>query len=344
MYKVSRIDYNKYLEEVLNRSIKGTSFEDLVNLLLNHGFNLTDSTNYINSLIQYKVLVSDFNLSVLGDNTISYFINKLKSWEKDEPQHQFFLEKFNKIKAFLDEIDSGVGVELHSYKQLESEVNEILETKDLSRLFNTSVSSVLFNGKINRNIQNDIKKVIKLLYNVTEKDSKTSITEFAENFTQKYGDAAVPLVLALDDKYGIGFQNSDNLSNEEELINDVSYPNSSEEKFTLGKWENFLLEKYLECLKEKKSTIELTDHVVQDFLKTDNYDFLPETFSIRLRHLGKKNENDMVQVYDLSGPTGSKILTRFSNNDHETRKIIRDLTQFENNQLPKEYILAEITH
>ncbi len=183
-----------------------------------------------------------------------------------------------------------------------------------------------------------------ILNQLTQKPTKTNLSEFQRKFYERYEDKEVALQEALDNETGIGYaQNTNHTGDVNPLVNDIMLPydNNRETELKWNKKQSFLFRKLLKAQQEQQQTIQLTANEVKDF--EANWNDLPDSFSVMYKHLGKRNGANLLALNSVGGSSAVNLLGRFASSNTEIEKLVVEIAEKEQENHPN-VILAEIVH
>ncbi|WP_457310869.1 lantibiotic dehydratase [Sphingomonas sp. UYAg733] len=139
-----------------------------------------------------------------------------------------------------------------------------------------------------------------------------NLSDFARSFTARFGDRAVPLLLALDDDYGVSFGGRSKFP--QPLLGGFPYASATAGAATPRPVDRLLTSKFQEALRANHDAIEITDADLES-VNDETLDF-PSSFGL----LGLFHANDAgaitrgdyrFEVGAIHGPSGARLLSRF---------------------------------
>src|SRR5262249_54083498 len=154
-----------------------------------------------------------------------------------------------------------------------------------------------------------------------------SLARFREAFTARYEMREVPLVEALDEERGVGFDTLDGKGlDASALLDGLTFPQPREETVSWGRRETFLLDKLSEALSQGAQEIVLSLQDVDELAGSDSPP-LPDTFSVMTtvaaRSEAALDSGDFrVLLESASGPSGARLLGRFCHADPELCHLV----------------------
>lgn len=340
-HQINSVDQSSYLELILHESVKGLTELQLVQLLINDGINSNEATEFINELISSQILVNQFEPTLTGSDFFDSIINNLNDilQQNKSENLQDLLNKLNRIKTCLDNIDTSIINSIDTYKMIFDELKFIIPGIQETKLFHTDLFKNTLKNTLNSGTKNQLKNVIGFLNKITPNKTNHSLEEFKKKFQQKYEDNEISLSLALDEETGIGYPVKKN-NGVNHLIDDIHFPVSN--NVSLLKWtlyEKCLLKLITDSQKSNSRVIEISEN---DFETIDYSNAnLPSSFAVMFNLLNTKTSK--IKLINSSGSSAANLLGRFANTDKGINEIIKKITEFEQTQMPDK-ILAEIVH
>lgn len=340
-HQINSVDQSPYLELILHESVKGLTELQLVQLLINDDINSNEATEFINELISSQILVNQFEPTLTGSDFFDTIINNLNDilqLTKNE-NLQDLLNRLNRIKACLNNIDTSIVNSIDAYKIIFDELKFIIPDIQETKLFHTDLFKNTLKNTLNSGIKNQLKSAIYFLNKITPNNTNHALEEFKKKFQQKYEDNEISLLLALDEETGIAYPVKKN-NGVNHLIEDIHSPISNNEpllKWTL--YEQCLLKLITDSQKSNSRVIEISEN---DF-ETINYSNanLPSSLAVMFNLLNA--HTNKIKLINSSGSSAVNLLGRFANSDKKIKSIIKKIVDFEQTQMPDK-ILAEIVH
>ena len=81
-YKISQIESDNFLPDVLSFSKAGKSFNDIYTYITSFGYDNTEAKDYLSTLIQYQILISEFEHNIVEENIFEKIIDYVPIDEK----------------------------------------------------------------------------------------------------------------------------------------------------------------------------------------------------------------------------------------------------------------------
>lgn len=340
-HNITRVDFSIYLEEVLTKSVTGLTLEQIVVLLVNKDINRDEAIYFVNELISSQLLINQFEPTVTGKDYFEILLINLKDiylLSKNE-ELELIINLLDEINVQIKEIDLNGANNIDNYKNVYIKLNHILPQLGETNLFQTDLYKKTNICNLNDCIQSQIKDALLFLNKITPHYSNNKLIDFKKRFIERYEDIEVPVLIALDKESGIGYPSKDN-NGVNELVDDIyNFNTNSEIEIKWNNLQSQLLKLIVKSIKENKKSIEISE---KDFENIDYSDsILPSSFSVMFKVIDA--ETNKIELEGIGGSSSINLLGRFSGGDIDLEKIVNEIAQFEQNQMPDK-ILSEIVH
>ncbi len=340
-YKISSIEIDDYVQLILDNSKNGTTVGDLTYLFENVGISYDAATDYINQIIDSQLLTSELNPVITGEDPLEFLIKKLY---KIKPIENRLFCALQRIKSMLANLDKYfIGERLNIYTEIIEEIKKVNIKFDKKYLFQTDLSISNINNTLNDSFADILEEGINLLNKLSANETSSNIKEFINVFYNRYQDAEIPLLHALDTDIGVGYIQNKSEDNTP-LVDDLANINTNQDAFVnnvkFNKVERLLLKKYIESIKERRRIIEVFDEDVKEF--KSNWNDLPITFSAMARIVWVEGKYKII-LDSVGGSSAMNLFSRFSANDDELNNLTYKIAEYEE-VLSKDSIVAEIVH
>jgi hypothetical protein len=340
---LSEIESNSYLDQIIDFSKNGTKSGEIIEFLLENGFEEENAREYVDELISNQVLVGSMEPTVTGEDLLDRIINLMIDFEL-EPRIRSILEK---VREQLFNIDTcKLGRDEKLYQKVEESIKLLGIDYKRQNLIQTDLFIQPLKASISDKIIESVKKGINTLARLMPESKDKFLDRFREDFYKRYQEEEIPLVEALDPEIGIGFGRNTpgNLDFHPLIDNIVPEMPGDDDSFLLSKAELFLQRKFYECHERGENQINLSDEELSDF--TLNLSNLPSTISSVIEVI-KKDPDDstpnLILKY-VGGSSAANFINRFSNMDTEFNNYISSIIKKENEIIGNETIIAEIVH
>ncbi len=335
-YTVS-IDNSEYIERILKNAKRGASIKELAQFIVEPDISLNDAIAFINQLIDNQILISNISPSVTGKNYLELLIDTIPE---------------GAVKTRLEEIKTSLHILDHSkyennfeqYQKIAALLDSFGITYNKKYLFQTDLTISAKHNTVSNTVVQKVQKGVQILNKLLPIQEDEKLTNFRRKFFARFEEEKVPLSLALDVETGVGY----GFNNEEDydispLINDLNLStNTNRSTYKQIKWDildDFLHKKLIAAGKDAFE-IYITDEELEHF--QENWQNLPLSFTT-IAHLLDNNEDDpLINISYVGGPSATYLLGRFTQADQKVEKLLQKITDQEQRQ--KNAVFAEIAH
>ncbi|MFP4022886.1 MAG: lantibiotic dehydratase family protein [Thiohalospira sp.] len=343
VHHLTAVNDSEYLQIVLNKAKPGAKIADLAKALVDDEISFTDADEFINELIDNQILISELEPSVIGKDLLIQIISVIEKLNEIEMIKEQLYEIQDKIEYINKQ---PIGIAIKEYFKLVNIVKKFGVDFKLKYMFQVDMIKPAQNITISNNIIDNILHAFYILNRITAKIEESNLTKFRDAFYERYEDAEVPLLHALDTESGIGYINLDSGAGiPSPLIDDLNIHGRASGSSYNIKWSNynsFILKKYIESVKEHKSEIEITDEEIDQFAIAPEWNDLSVTMASMVQ-LFKRNGKTEIFLKNAGGSSAVNLLGRFAHTDSALNDLVHKIADYEQ-EAKKDAILAEIVH
>ena len=338
-YRVMTAELTPYLDTVLERAEGGASLDELVSAIVTSHPDVArnEAESYVGQLIEEQVLVPELGASLTGDDAIGDLAERLKRC----PDAQGVRDALNRARQAIGQLEwEPFSGEASRYK----EIAKLLSmSSSREPLFRVQVFRSASNPSLSEEIVEEVLRGAQLLASLQRPNDR--LRRFTESFFARYGDEVVPLVEALDEQYGIGFEGA--AAAGEPLLEGLAFPSSAEPNASWGPRERLLLEKLEEVWSSGSQVLLLSAGDVAS-ISGNNPPPLPDSFAVRGAFSAASPAaldagEYLFRIDGVSGPPGVAALTPFCHGDATLEQAVTRSLRAEESLLP-EATVAEIVH
>jgi thiopeptide-type bacteriocin biosynthesis protein len=219
---------------------------------------------------------------------------------------------------------------------------------DLARLFQVDMVKPVKTASLGAAVIDEIMRGESLLHRLARRPRDDRLAWFREAFVRRYEQREVPLVEALDEETGVGF---DTLTGESRdassLLDGLTFPKIAEETVKWERRETLLLRKLSEALAGGAGEIVLTPDDLESMAEPSPPP-LPDSFAVMAAVAAASQEaldrgEFQVRFDGASGPSGARLLGRFCHNDPQLHEQVAQHIRAEEALVP-DAVFAEIVH
>jgi thiopeptide-type bacteriocin biosynthesis protein len=344
-YHLVAVDKNPYLTAALERAQGGAALEAVAAVLVDDEISQAEAEEYVAELADNQLLVTDARPLVTGDEPVHGLVATLSS----HAQTAQMGERVDEARAALEAIDAeGLGASPDRYRAVASVLGELPAQPDLSRLVQVDLVKPAQEATLGSRVVSEIMRGVRILHQLAPPQGSDGLSRFREAFSERYQTREIPLVEALDEETGIGFERSNSpLAEASPLLAGLPFRGADQAAERWTARDALLLGKLAHALAEGASEIVLEASDLQA-LASKQRPPLPDAFYV-IATVAAESDRAVAQgafrvlLQYLGGPPGALLLGRFCHADQTLHKFVRAHLQAEEARRP-EQLFAEIVH
>ncbi len=353
------VDSNDYLEEALRRAEGGATAREVAEALVafdpDGDVTIDEALGFVTELIDSQILVSDLSTPVTGPEAIHDLIDQLRRIPATAPIAADTAERLVRVRATLEELDAGgPGASPARYEEIAETLRELPTPVEMSRLFQLDMIKPGDQPVLGGEVLDEIQRGVEMLIRIAADRSVEGLERFRKDFTERYEGREVPLLQALDEEVGIGFERASDFGAEASpLLRGIvlGAAASGEQSVSWGRTQAVLLAKLHRALAEGRRQIEITAEDLDRIAPADDQakkSPFPEAFHVMVTLAAASQEaidaGDFQILFDnAGGPSGARLLGRFCHADAELCDWTAEHLRAEEAHHP-DAIFAEIVH
>lgn len=319
--------------------------EHTARLLDQGGFDSeTDARDFVHELVCAQLLLPRQRLRITGDPRASQLFSDLEQL----PATHDVAVALQEITRSLQAIDlAGGGSSLTDYKDAALKLSTLDDGVHTFPPFQVDVLRPLTTRALGAHVEEEFNVAVELLCRVGRGGGDTGLTKFASAFQERYGHCRMPLLEVLDEDIGIGFGTA--ASPDVDLPPHlVGLPFAKPAKDTtrpFGQRERWLLEQ-VQMVRERGARELALSPLAISAIENTPLPILPDAFeltaSVRAESVAQINSGDFrIVVTGLEGPSGARLLGRFSHLHPEVESMVLQHCRAEEALLP-DAVFAEV--
>ena len=365
------------LEATLAHAASGATADALASALLQSDDEVTreDADTFVGRLIESQLLVAELVPPVTGVEAVRYMVDQLEQAKASGLAVE--LRGIAEVLAALDR--GGLGADPAAYDRIVSTVSRLGGEFKPGRLVQVDVIKPPAMATLDQRLVNDILDAMQTLHSIRDNSSQTAFQEFKEKFLDRYQEQEVPLLEALDDETGIGFESHENpglepllegidfraaaetppalaqdpatnedpaTNSEEPAINkdpaiDIDHGKNKEDESAQPV---SILARLIEELREKKEIVLDLDSDLANELKASNPLPLPDAFLVMGAVLSGPESQQGFYLQSIFGPSGGNLLARLCHADARLAEWVQAHVNAEEALHSGGAVFAEIVH
>ena len=341
-----RVQPSDTLDRVLTSAPQAPSFDALIDVILGQAPDVerADAVEYINQLIDSQLLVPTLAPTLTGPDPVQHLIRM----SSEHPALAQFHRDLQQAARSLQEIDRQDVESLRdAYRTATPHLLGMLASADEKHLFHVDLRRDA--PELGLPLSPQVLRAVEALHRTTPASWPAApLAEFRRRFTERYGDRDVPLMEALDEDTGIGFEIDPGSRRNEHLLADFKFgavadgpKPASEERRTRR-----LIDLLERAWSQRETQIHLNEGDINE-LAIENAAPLPDLFTV----LGCLASPDALRGCAGDGPcfvvqsvsSGAGLFGRFCRSDAELEQHVNALLRSEE-ALQPDAIFAELVH
>jgi thiopeptide-type bacteriocin biosynthesis protein len=351
-YHLSGFQPNDYLEKILSVAGKGALFTDIASSIIDDEIALSDADYYIDQLIQSRVLISELEPKVTGQDYVRdllLILKRLRGVITDTDTiaiiagHILFMEESLVFFETIDTLDDTIR--LSRLIEITEQANALVLAYPARNVFQVDSFVKYDFSEIDSGVLADIKQAIPVYLKFCSGEESSHLERFKTDFNDKFEGRTIPLSHALDPEQGIAYASDPALLDFSPLIDDLYLPRQTagKSKSTI-QWNSqvhtLLLQKILAGGMDSTGII-LTDDDLKHL--PDGQEACPPSFNILAKiHPGKNNKN-LIEIGAFALSSATCHLTRFCHLNPVIGNIVQKIADHEKQYFHNE-IVGEINH
>ncbi|MDP8931698.1 MAG: lantibiotic dehydratase [Actinomycetota bacterium] len=344
-YHLIAVDKDEYLTTTLERAQEGASLDDLVDNLIDDEITRPEAEEYMGELVNSQILEADVRPGITGDEPIHGLLAALTRHAETVP----LARKMEEARSALEALDSeGLGAHPDRYRAVASLLGELPAEPELSRLVQVDLVKPGHDAELGSQVVSEIERGVRILHQLASAPSFDGLSRFREEFLERYDTREVPLVEALDEESGIGFEPSDSPRAEASpLLTTLPFPDNGEET---GRWtgrDALLLNKLAAALAQNVNEVTLEAPDLEK-LSSEQQRPIPDAFYVMASVVAESEDAIArgafrVLINYVGGPSGASLLGRFCHADQALLDFVRSHLRAEEARHPAR-VFAEVVH
>jgi thiopeptide-type bacteriocin biosynthesis protein len=344
-YHLVAVDKSPYLTAVLERARGGATLEAAAEVLVDDEITQAEAEEYVAELVDNQLVVSDAHPVVTGDEPVHGLVATLRA----HPETARIAERLDEARAALEAIDAaGPGASPDRYRAVASVLADLPAQPDPSRLVQVDLVKPAQEATLGSRVVSEITRGVRILHQLAPPQGPGGLARFRERFSKRYETREIPLVDALDEEIGIGFERSDSpLAEASPLLAGLPFRAGDRAAMPWTGRDALLLGKLAHALGEGAGEIALEESDLEA-LASQQHPPLPDAFYV-VATLAAESDRAIAQgafrvlLTYVDGPPGALMLGRFCHADQTLHEFVRAQLEAEEARRPNQ-VFAEIVH
>jgi hypothetical protein len=203
-YHLVALEETEHLMATLERASGGAPLGDLATALVDRDVSREEARAFVDELAASQVLVSDLGPNVTGEEAIHGLIARLSESAETQP----VAHRLASVRDDLARIDAdGVGgSDPARYAAIRAALEQLPARPEPARLFQVDMTKPAAGLSLGPAVVAEVERGLDILRRIARPSAHDSLRAFRDRFLERYEGAEVPLVEALDEEQGIGFE------------------------------------------------------------------------------------------------------------------------------------------
>ncbi|WON93935.1 lantibiotic dehydratase [Sphingobacterium sp. UGAL515B_05] len=340
---LKRVRFTPILDRIVHyfeSNMKAVHYQSLTDLLQNLGASAAHSVLFVDKLISLGIICSELHPNVIGRSYLESLIKTLERVDKQE----VYLQPLWTIRTLLNSAQSITKIQKAVVKLLQP----IVPDHDLTNVIQGDLLIGMAENNLSKTTLNHIRDQFQDLLPLCNRSVLADLDRFKSEFAHKYEERMVRLTTALDPDIGIGYGSREGVYNiTDEILGDVkNITSSSQTTGHIHHYQNLVIEKFVESVKNRYAEIQLTSTDLDNISKQrkQTIDSMPCSFYVMGNLLKSPTQERLFfNLGTLGGSSSGNLMSRFAHLDEKLDKWIKDSAEREQQQYTNA-ILAEISY
>lgn len=345
IYFRSRVEATPFLRAVLSAAKAGADLEQLCRVLV-EGFAVErdEAAAYLEVLIANQILVTTLQPPLTGMKTLSLSAGSLRDELETIPR----IKALEAVEIQLNRLDEkGIGAPLEEYSAIANLVAGMGLLPTARSLVQVDMVKPAVVALLGKNVIAEVLRGVGLLHRYSSPRSEGPLDTFRQRFLDRYGEREIPLLEALDEEGGIGFDGAEGSRSAQPLLDGLPLATRG---LPLVPWDarvQWLFERWEDCVLNRLYELELQQNDEERFGK-GSLDPLPDAFGalcvVAATDACAVDRGEfLLWLKAAAGPSGARLLGRFCHLDDRLEAAVRDHLRAEEAVNPQA-VFAEIVH
>lgn len=343
-----------YLDAVLRRASSSATIDELAGEIARDGITPADAVAYVENLIDNQALLCELTPSSVDEGHVDGMAKRLR--EAGAADEASYLDCVAERLAELGAPAAVVSPARYAWAMSPialglGEANEApigLTARDVLRHVRVDLFRLPKALTLSDAVAVEISNAVRLLHQIGAGAENNAMARFKESFLARYGAQAVPLMVALDEDLGIGFDPAArNMAFSSPELERLDFPSPISTAATWSARDQLLLTHLTQALGEGFTELDLESKDVERIAKETQRLPLPDSLAAKLTISAASTDavarGDYSLIVDhVSGPSAGRPFGRFCY-DPQLRSHVEELLRQEEEEHP-DAIFAEVAY
>lgn len=337
IYKISELHNERYLNATLQYAKCGKTVAELIGSLITKGVETTTTKQYIDHIIDNKILISELEPNVLGED----YFERLNNFLTKKELQQYLLnpgKQFKVIETSISASEKKLNGNLKRLKNAHKILSDIGVDLNGHHFLHTDLYRETKESSLNSAIKESLRKGIEFLSKWTVPNRNINLNNFINQFEKVYGEVELPLLKVMDPEAGLGYP-VDQYEKVSSLMEGIRpEANENNNGGPLGETDQWLL---TEMSKPEGMPFSIDIEKYNNKISKWKTNPLCQSFSVIFRVIDFESNNIFIE--SIGNSSASNLLSRFSYLHTDIEHQIVQINEWEQAQNP-DFIFAEVNY
>jgi lantibiotic biosynthesis protein len=341
IYELSAVSADRVTQRVIALAAGGRTLSGLAEALVAEGWTTDpdEAAAFVDAMVVHRLLVAQALPSITGSDPFGALARELGSI--GEPEAAASLEQVLESLERLELAELGHGLEHHH--DIERALPALGVPSSAGRTIQIDLFKPVVEARLGERVSSALHRGVDVLRRIVTPVENEALTQFRSRFVDRWEDAEVPLVVALDDELGV-WSDADSRP---PVAAGLPLRNSTPAPAAWSDRHRVLLDGLLAARARGETTLWLDDSMI-DAMSRGPAARLPDAFAVMAKVAARSGEDAddgrfEVLLRSINGPSGARMLGRFCHGDAELRRWVEQHLRDEEAARPQA-IFAEVVH
>jgi len=336
-YSVEKILPNPILKKLIGYCHSGRNFKEIKTFLskiipVEFNSSLSEIEKFVRELIENQILIP----CELPKVTNSHPLTDILKGDTSSLDALELMKEIRNLYSLLDQLDLNIENNQPIKNELRACLDGLNVLTDKDSIIYTDLFFQFDENQLNKEVVTSVQNGIEVLKKLTHNFPNRYLENFKKEFNRKYKGKEISLSNLFDSEFGLTFHRSKYA--EFAFIDQFAIETKLAKAGTEA---SIIVEFFKAKLKEldltNSNTLRLTKKDLEQLGVEDEIEF-SSTFYAMIEMYNKD-----IFIASIAGPTASRLIARFSNQNIDIESLLTEITSFEKN-FHQNKILAEIVH
>jgi thiopeptide-type bacteriocin biosynthesis protein len=342
-YKISAVENSDFLESILQSAAGGIRIPELAQQLAGEDYSAGELSEFFFELVNAQLLIPEIQPNMSGPDPFSRICELVNALPvANDPGFDILKEQLHSVSEILQKLNEQDGDTRSLYKTLMGILEEMQVAFDERHLLQVDTFSELDEANLSIDVQQSLLEGVKALSCFNQNNYKPFLESFKTKFVEKYEEAWIPLMQAIDTESGVSFGYF-SFADESALTSGVVFAKPDNNYLSRNaegdKLRRLLYKKYMDAWIKSEYTVRLTKEDLKDI--PDKVGQLGASFQVIFNVVNKKEK--LLVLRTAGHSSAGNLLSRFAYASENISDAMQEIAQREQ-EIYEGSIMAEIVH